>query len=138
MSGLAAATMTDKVIGGIANIRNPQNVLQEPRSKITTNPFIPEAQRTAELDQIQDQANAIIEQQYLANRTSTIQNMSLKEIMRNISNSVIGFLDDVLNKPGNIRWRDYIPKILKQDQRYTYIGFVLIAVVFFFALNNTY
>ena len=113
-------------------IRKP--ILQQEKSSITTNAFIPDNQKQSELSVVQSEANDIILKQYNQNITSSIQNLSLADINRNISKSCIGLLDDSFNKPDNITWIDYIQIIIKKDQRYTYIGFLFIFIAFYILL----
>jgi hypothetical protein len=112
----------------------PKPILQQEKSGINTNPFIPDNQKQAELYVVQSEANDIILKQYNENISSSIQNLSLSDINRNISNSCIGLLDDSFNKPDNITWIDYIQIIIKKDQRYTYIGFLFIFIAFYILL----
>lgn len=115
-------------VNQIANISNAIPILQQERSNITTNPFIPNEQRTIELEQIDKAANLIIEEQYNKNKTSSIFNLSLRDINTNISSSFIGFFNDLFLKPADMPWRIYVPMILERDQRYTYIGVLCIFI----------
>jgi len=115
-------------VNEIVNITNPTPILQQERSQITTNPFIPNEQRTMELEQIDKAANLIIEEQYNKNKTSSIFNLSLRDINTNISSSFIGFFNDLFLKPADMPWRIYVPMILERDQRYTYIGVLCIFI----------
>lgn len=117
-------------INQIANISNIQPILQQERSKITTNPFIPNEQKTKELQELDKLANDVIEEQYNKNQTTSISNLSIRDITKNISSSFIGFFNDLFTKPKDISWTEYLQIILKKDQRHTYIGvlFILIAV----------
>lgn len=115
-------------VNRIANISNTIPILQQERSSITTNPFIPNEQRTLELEQIDKQANLIIEEQYNKNKKSSIFNLPLRDINTNISSSFIGFFNDLFLKPADMPWRIYIPMILERDQRYTYIGVLCIFI----------
>jgi len=117
-------------VNQIANIQNAIPILQQERSTVTTNPFIPNEQKTIELEQIDKQANEIIEQQYKKNKTNSIFNLTIAEINKNIAASFIGFLDDLFLKPEDMPWKVYIPMIIQKDQRYTYLGvlFIIIAV----------
>ena len=115
-------------VNRIANISNAIPILQQERSSITTNPFIPNEQRTLELEQIDKQANLIIEEQYNKNKKSSIFNLRLRDINTNISSSFIGFFNDLFLKPADMPWRIYIPMILERDQRYTYIGVLCIFI----------
>lgn len=126
--------MSDDVI---ANIVNPQPILQQPASsKINTNPFIPNQQRELELKVIQRQANEIIEDAYKSNKTSSIANLSLKQINKNISDSFLGIVDDIYKKPKDINWKDYFPKILEKDQRYAYLGVLLVLISLYILLSK--
>ena len=69
----------------IVNISNTVPILQQERSKITTNPFIPNEQKTIELEELDSLSNQIIEEQYNKNRTTSIANLSLKSISKNIN-----------------------------------------------------
>jgi hypothetical protein len=114
----------------IINLQNPQPILQQDRSNIVTNPFIPNVQKERELETINKEASDIIEKEYNKNKTSSILNQPIKDINKNIAGSVIGILDDLFNKPDDTDWTSYIQTILQKDQRYAYIGilFILIAV----------
>jgi hypothetical protein len=117
-------------VNQIANISNVRPILQQERSKITTNPFIPNEQKTIELQELDKQANDIIEEQYNKNQTTSISNLSIREITKNISSSSIGFFNDLFIKPSDTPWTEYLLKIFTKDQRHTYIGvlFILIAL----------
>jgi hypothetical protein len=115
----------------IENIQPIEPILQQQKSSIITNPFISDTTKIAELNDIQKHANEIFEQQYNKNITNSIQNLSLSDINKNITNSCVGLLDDALNKPSDIHWFQYIQIILKKDQRYAYIGIVLIIIALF-------
>lgn len=103
-------------------------ILQQQRSSITTNPFIPNEQREFELESISKDANKIVESEYLKNKTSSIQNKTLQEINQNIANSVVGILDDLFKKPSETNWHIYIIEICTKEQRYAYIGILLIFI----------
>ena len=118
----------------IANIQNPVPILQQERSQIITNPFIPNVQKEKELETIDKQANDIIEQAYNKNKTNSIANLSVSDINKNLSQSVIGFLDDLFLKPQDVPWKTYLPMILQKDQRYTYIGILFIIIAFYMLL----
>jgi hypothetical protein len=112
-------------------IQNPVNILQQERSKITTNPFIPNEQKIMELGIIDHESNEIIKKAYEKNN---IYNFSIKQINENISNSTIGFLDDLFIKPENNNWIEYLQIILLKEERYVYLGFLLIMFVIFMML----
>jgi len=113
----------------IINIRNPSSILQQEKSNIITNPFIPNEQREREIEVIQTEANNIIEKSY--NEHTSIANITLKSISVNISNSFVGFLNDLFEIPDNSSYISHFGSILHKDQRYAYFGivFVIVAVI---------
>lgn len=115
----------------IANISNAIPILQQERSEITTNPFIPNTQKIRELEELDRDANQIIEAEYNKNKTTSVVNLSIREINKNVSSSVIALLDDLFKKPNDIPWRIYLPIIIQKDQRYTYIGILFIIVAIY-------
>lgn len=125
-------SMSDKVI---ANLLPTKPILQQDKSSlVTTNPFIPNEQKSKELDAIQEEANSIIETAYTQNKTSSIQDQTLSQLNKNVAQSVVGFLDDIFTKPDDIPWKHYLPMIIQKEQRYTYFGVLLIFVSIFFLL----
>ena len=114
----------------IINIQNPVPILQQERSSITTNPFIPNEQKTLELETLDKEANTIMERAWVKSKSNSIKNLSLNDINQNVSSSFIGLIDDLFTKPKETPWKEYIVEIFNKDQRYTYIGilFILIAV----------
>jgi hypothetical protein len=126
--------MTSKNVDPIINISNPVSILQQQSSQIITNPFIPNDQKIKELEQLDKEASDIIEQEYNKNKTTSIANLSIKEINKNISLSCIGLLDDLFVKPNDISWSIYIPMIIQKDQRYAYIGVLFIIIAIFILL----
>ena len=97
----------------LQNIQNPVNILQQPKSQIITNPFIIPPQDIQHPKSVQ--------------KTSTFTTFN-----QNISKSVIGILDDLLQKPKDISWFEYIPAILKKEQRYFYLGVLFLFLAFLF------
>lgn len=125
-------SMSDKII---ANLLPPKPVLQQDKSSlVNTNPFIPNEQKTKELEAIQQEANDIIEAAYTQNQTSSIKNQTLSQLNKNIAQSVVEFLDDVFNKPDDIPWKHYLPMIFQKNQRYTYFGVLLMFISIFFLI----
>jgi hypothetical protein len=114
--------------------KNPVPILQQERSSIVTNPFIPNEQKELELAVVQREANSIIQDAYKNNKTSSIQDLTLSQINKNISQSVTSFVDDMFVKPVDIPWRHYIPMMLQKEQRYTYFGVLCLFVAIFIML----
>lgn len=86
------------------------NILQQPKSIITTNPNI------KSLEDLPP------------------KNPSFADINKNLSTSVMGFFDDLLNKPSDIPWNEYFTMIIIKDQRYNYLGVLLIFIAFYIIL----
>lgn len=125
-------SMSDKII---SNILAPKPILQQDKSSLViTNPFIPNEQKTKELEAIQDEANSIIEAAYAQNKTSSIHDQSISQLNANVAQSIVGFLDDLFNKPNDIPWKHYLPMIFQKEQRYTYFGVLLLFVSVFFLI----
>jgi hypothetical protein len=112
----------------------PSSIVSHQKSNIVTNAFIRDEQKQMEIDSLENEVNDIITKNYNDNITSSISNLSLSEINANISKSCIGILDDIFDKPKSTTWGEYIQIILKKDQRYTYIGFLLIFIAFYILL----
>lgn len=127
-------SMSDNVI---ANITNPQPILQQPKSIITTNPFIPDDQKKAELQDLQNSANQIIQTNYEQNKTSSIKDMSISNINQNVASSIMGIIEDLFNKPDDIPWTQYIPYIFSKDQRYAFIGVLFIFIAIYLSIIKT-
>lgn len=101
----------------IINIRNPINILSQPKSSLDTNPLIPNKQDTFEIEQ--------------PISGETIARVPFHELNQNIAKSCTEFLDDILNKPEDIAWNNYIIISLQKDNRYPYIGIMLLVVSIF-------
>ncbi len=114
----------------IINIENPVPILKQERSEIITNPFIPNEQKSKELEILDKDANKIIEDAYNKSKVNSISNLRLRDILTNISSSYIGIMEDIFNKPLDKDWLSYIQEIIIKDNRYTYIGitFILLAI----------
>lgn len=111
-----------------ATIETPTNILSQQKSAITTNPFISDIQKQNELTEIQKNINETIINDYNKNATSSISNLTLSEIHKNISISCIGLMNDLLDKPKNVHWVDHVQISLKKNQRYAYIGILCIII----------
>jgi|LakMenEpi03Aug12_release.lakeMendotaPanAssembly.Ray.scaffolds.fasta_scaffold10703_12 hypothetical protein len=125
---MSTSTITPANVEVGRYVQNPVNILQQERSKITTNPFIPNEQKIRELQAIDLESNEIINKAYEKNN---IYNFSIKQINENISKSTIGFLNDLFIKPEESNWVEYLQIILLNEERYVYLGFILIMLVIF-------
>ena len=109
-------------------------ILQQEKSSITTNPFIPNTQKEKEMQVIDSQANAILQEYYNSNKNNSIQNLTLSQVTTNVSTSFTGFLDDLFIKDDNTSWKEHLIEISTKDQRYAYLGVLLICVSLFLLL----
>jgi hypothetical protein len=89
---------------------NPKPILQQTKSKITTNPFIKETGFDAPV------------------------NPTFNKINENVSVTFIGILDDLFNKPDNESWNSYLPKILSKEQRSSYLAVLLFFIALYILL----
>ena len=88
------------------------NILQQPKSIITTNPNI----------------------KSLDDQSLPQKNPTFSDINKNLSTSVMGFFDDLFHKPNDIPWNEYFTMIIIKDQRYNYLGILLIFISFYIIL----
>jgi len=119
----------------ISNLTQPVPILQQQKSVITTNPFIPDSIKVAELTSIQNNANEIMKSEYKKN--TGVNQFSLTDLHKNITKSFMGVLNDSLNKDDESSWFEYIFIILGKDQRYVYIGILLIITALIILLINS-
>jgi len=132
-----SASMSDEIIqnaGASVVLSNPTNILSQEKSYITTNPFIPNGQKDKELSVLQDKAQSVVDDAWNSNNKSSIRNLTLDNIFKNMAMAPINLFTDLFNKPENISWLDYIPLIIQRDQRYAYIGLLIIFITLFYIL----
>lgn len=132
--------------GGIVN--NPVPILQQQKSNITTNTFLDPGNKTYDIPSNQQLNNFGSSVEVLPNlnetrRTSSSRSLgfgegrgtelqpkphspSFTEINKKLSITIIDTLDDLLNKPDNINWKDYALMVFAKDDRYTYFSILLI------------
>ena len=127
MMGTAYA---NQVYTEIVNSNN-KGILNQSKSKITTNSFIPKEQKEQELSEINIEANKIIEDSYNQRKTRSITNMSFEEVSKNISLSVTGIIDDSFNS--NMSFIE----IIEKEQRYAFIGvlIIILCILYLFVTN---
>ena len=51
-----------------------------------------------------------------------------------MSNSFIGLLDDLLNKPDHLDWINYIVIVVKKEERYNYLAVLLFFIALYILL----
>lgn len=87
-------------------LSNPEPILQQTKSNITTNPYIvPEP-----------------------------LNPTFTDINKGISQSFIGLLDDLFNKPDDANWDDYLKMIIAKDNRFNYLAVLLFFIALYILL----
>jgi hypothetical protein len=90
-------------------VQNPIPILQQQKAELTTNPFIkPARQESSETPQI--------------------------KINRQLSIHLIGFMDDLLDKPDNMEWHRHVKMCLHKDDRMLYLTILLVFIVLFMIL----
>ena len=57
-----------------------------------------------------------------------------KDVKSRLSKSVIGFIDDLNEKPDNVNWGRYLYDITVKDERYNYLGSIALFIVLFIIL----
>jgi hypothetical protein len=85
---------------------NPQPILQQTKSKITTNPFIKEAP----------------------------DNTNYNEINKKVSATFMSVLEELFNKPTNESWNSYLLDVFKKEDRLNYIGILLFFIALYILL----
>lgn len=97
---------------------NPVQILRQQKSVITTNPLI------------------VPESKVITTTTTTTSpiNNKFSDIIKNISSSFTGILDDLLNKPHDAYWNDYLPMVFHKDDRYQYLIILIIFTILYIVL----
>lgn len=110
------------------DIRNPINILQQEKSKITTNPLV-----TGKIVTENDEKIEVVKLE--PTKTEKIP-PTFNDINRKLSVSIMGLIDDLFEKPNDIPWMKYLTMILEKDERYTYLAVLLIFTTLFIILLN--
>lgn len=97
-------------------------ILQQQKSDIITNPLIIPKEIESEI--VSDEKE----------EKKTISDMTLGEINKNISSSFLGVCEDLLNKPSEERWNNYIFIILQKDNRYTFLILLFLFIFLFYII----
>jgi len=61
--------------------------------------------------------------------------LSLQGLGNNVSNTLLGILDDLFTKPDNISWMSYLSQVLLKDDRFTFFGIFIIVLAGFIYIN---
>lgn len=114
--------------GNIVNIQNPLPILQQPKSSIITNPLIPNEQKEIEYVTTDINENIKLNKEYEEKKQDGIKYQSFSTIHSKISESVLGVLTDLFDKPEDETIFMHIINIFTKDQRYAYIGLLMIII----------
>lgn len=129
------AALSNNIIRGIGSFGGPPiQILNQSKSKIDTNPFIPDEQKISEIQYLQQNADKIVDEAFKKHKEASIANLTLNDINKNTVSSIQGFIDDLFKKPSEESWSSYLFKILDKDQRYAYFGVVFIFIAFYLLL----
>jgi hypothetical protein len=90
-------------------LSNPKPILQQTKSIITTNPFIVPTENEG-------------------------SKLTYTDTSKGVSKSFIGLLDDLLNKPDDTNWYDYLKMILTKDNRLNYLTVLLFFIALYILL----
>lgn len=85
---------------------NPQPILQQTKSQITTNPFIKEAP----------------------------VNPSFNKINEKVSFTFMSILEELFNKPENENWNEYLSDVFQKEDRLNYIAILIFFIVLYILL----
>lgn len=103
-------------------------ILQQPKSSMTTNILIPNEQKEENYEIVDK-----IELEKLNKRKEELQKTSIKytsfgDIHKRISESVLGIMTEIFDKREDDKWVEHIKNTFTKDQRYAYIGILLIII----------
>lgn len=100
-------------------------ILKQQKSDIITNPLIipKEIEESSEISEKND---------------VNINELTLSEINQNISESFLGLCNDLLQKPRNEYWNNYIFIILQKDNRYKFLLILIFFIFLFFILVKSF
>lgn len=105
-------------------------ILKQTKSQVLTNSFIPPEQQEKEIKELTVVANNIVQNVY-DNHNKSIKTQTLEEIMTGVSDTCVGLSRDLFLKPENTDWVEYGSVIVYKDNRYTYLGVLLIFIVLY-------
>lgn len=133
-------------------LSNPAPILQQPKSEITTNPFIVPSDKYNKFALFDGVIPSPVSNSTSVTSGSTLVNITLPEsvtkpssptvsvrapenpsfsvIVQKTSTTFTGILDDIYKKPDNVSWHVYLKDILAKDNRYNYVAIL----IFFIAL----
>lgn len=108
-------------------------ILQQTRANMDTTGFIPNEQKKKELEELEKDANELVKH-VDKNSRSSIKDLTINQIIQNLSDSIIGLLNDLFLKPSETKWTTYLSEIFQKNDRYVYVGILMVV----FALLVSY
>jgi hypothetical protein len=105
-------------------------ILKQTRSEVLTNSFISKESKESEIKELEIAANEIVGDLY-NKRNRGLKDMTIEEIMTNMSDACVGISRDIYKKPDNVGWVDYSSIIILKNGRYKYIGMMIIFIVLY-------
>lgn len=112
------------------NLYADDRILKQMRSQMVTTGLISAEQREKEIKELEIAANEIVEIAHKSKQKS-IKDLTLQQILTNVSDTVVGLSRDIFLKPNDKKWGVYIQEILLKKDRYVYIGVILIFIVLY-------
>jgi predicted esterase YcpF (UPF0227 family) len=93
-------------------VKDPKPILQQQKAKLTTNPFIKKATEPIPEKEKDD----------------------VPKINRELSIHIIGFMDDMFDKPDSVEWHHHIKQCIQKENRMLYMIILLIFIILFIVL----
>lgn len=112
----------------IVNIQNPIPILQQPKGQIISNSLIPNKQQELEYVTTDIEELEKMNKEKKNAQKNGIKYQSFESIHSKISESIIGISTELFEKPQNDTWIKHIVNIFLKDERYSYIGLLLIII----------
>jgi hypothetical protein len=125
-------------MNNIVNLQNPIPILQQPKSEIITNKLIPNRQKVEEYEIIDNIELRKQQEQKIKLENNGIKYASFATIHTRISESIIGIITEIFDKPYNEGIFEHINNTFTKNQRYAYIGLLLIMIsIILYLYRNT-
>jgi hypothetical protein len=103
------------------------SILKQSRSDFITTGLISAEARNKELKEIEVLSNEIVSKVH-TEKEKSIRYMTLQEILTNTSDACISIITELTSKPKSTSWGEYIQVVLTKDDRYMYVGILLVVL----------
>lgn len=94
-------------------VQDPKPILQQQKAQLTTNPFIKKV------------PEPILEKE---------EEEVVPKINRELSIHIIGFMDDMFEKPDSVEWHHHIKQCIQKENRMLYMTILMIFIILFIIL----